>query len=234
MSGYLTPQWNLPQGVSAAITTASAPGNLATHVGDAPSIVLRHRQQLCRDLQLPSAPRWLQQVHSNTCISFAENYPSQSADAIYSDADNAVCAVLTADCLPILLCSSDGREIAAVHAGWRGLVNGVLASTLARFRVKPSAIQAYIGPAIARDAFEVGLDVYQQFLPTGWVDDATFRPHITDKWHADLPLLATRALAHLGIQEVVQSRFDTFSDSRFYSYRRQPKCGRIATLIWKN
>lgn len=227
------PNWKLPTGVGAAITTVTSPGNLAVHVGDDPAQVIRRRRLLQRDCSLPVAPRWLKQVHSAVVVDYPEAKPAATADAIYSDQLNSVCAVLTADCLPILLCTKDGREIAAVHAGWRGLAAGVVGNAVARFDAAPQAIMAYIGPAISMAAFEVGEEVMAAFAPFGIVDKQTFSPNLNNKWQANLPLLAKRMLQQLGCRDIQLSGLCTFNDARWYSYRRDPSCGRFATIIWK-
>lgn len=225
--------WQLPAGVAATVTTVEQPGNLAAHVNADPAQVIRHRRQLMQQMSLPSAPRWLRQVHGAHVVTFSQARPTQVADAIYSAQPSSVCAVLTADCLPILLCSNDGSEIAAVHAGWRGLVNGVIEKTLEHFHHNAKEIRAYIGPAISQAAFEVGLDVYKAFNSLELVDSETFHPHLENKWMANLPLMAQRLLHRAGCTDVTLSNLCTYSDSRFYSYRKDPSCGRIATLIWK-
>ena len=225
--------WKLPEGVFAAVTTVSQPGNLAVHVDDDPAAVIRNRRQLLHELDLPVSPRWLRQIHSTRVVEFNDAYPTAEADAIYSKQPHSVCAVLTADCLPILLCSHDGSEIAAVHAGWRGLAGGIIEATLGRFQCSSHELLAYIGPAISMPAFEVGDEVRAAFISTGAVDSDTFRSHIPGKWHANLPLLAQRILEQHGCQAVQQSGHCTYTDSRWYSSRRDSSCGRIASLIWK-
>ncbi|PHR63285.1 peptidoglycan editing factor PgeF [Pseudidiomarina marina] len=225
--------WNLPEGVFAAVTTVSQPGNLAVHVGDDPAAVIRNRRQLQNQFDLPVSPRWLRQVHSTRVVDFDDAYPTAEADAIYANQSQTVCAVLTADCLPILLCSDDGSEIAAVHAGWRGLAGGIIDNALMRFDCPAHQLSAYIGPAISMPVFEVGDEVRAAFLSTGAVDSETFRSHIAGKWHANLPLLAQRILEQHGCQAVKQSGHCTYTDSRWYSYRRDSSCGRIASVIWK-
>lgn len=225
--------WSLPVGVQAAVTSATTPGNLAAHVQAEPSTVIRNRRQLIRQLDLPVAPRWLNQIHSNQVVHFNDARPTVTADAIYADHGPAVCAVLTADCLPILLCSTDGEQIAAIHAGWRGLAQGIIQQTLQRFHGPRERILAYLGPAISVAAFEVGDDVRDAFLSFQVVDSITFRPHKLGKWHADICQIAARLLAHEGCHQVTFSHLCTFQDLRWYSYRRQPECGRFASLIWK-
>lgn len=233
MAHYFIPQWTLPDGVHATITTAQHPGNLAAHVGADPAAVIRNRRQLTRDLELPCPPKWLAQYHSNVAVDFGACRAGIAADAIYSNQPGSVCAVLTADCLPILLCSADGQEIAAVHAGWRGLAAGIVAATCQRFQSPSAKLSAYIGPAISQSAFEVGDDVYREFEQLGWVDSHTFSPHIPGKWRANLPLLAEYALREQGIVAITHSQECTFQQAAWYSYRRDPRSGRFASLIWR-
>ena len=225
--------WALPAQISAAITTVTAPGNVAVHVGDDPAQVLLRRRQLQRSLTLPQAPHWLRQQHTTHAVCAEETTQSVVADAIWS-ANGSVCAVLTADCLPILLCSDDGQIIAALHAGWRGLAQGIIKRTVAQLPTSPARLRAYIGPAISQPHFQVGAVVYEAFEEQGLADGRSFVPDGNEKWRADLPLLAVRMLNRIGISDVTLSGLCTFSDLRFYSYRRDPNCGRIATLIWNN
>lgn len=229
----LRPAWRLPDGICAAISTVTAPGNVAVHVGDDPAKVLLHRRQLQRSLQLPQAPKWLRQQHTTHAVCAENVTAGVVADAMWS-ATGEVCAVLTADCLPILLCSGDAQVIAAIHAGWRGLANGIVTRTVAQLPVSPARLRAYIGPAITQPHFQVGAPVYEAFAAQGLADDRSLVPDGDGKWRADLPLLAERMLNRVGISDVTQSRLCTFSDARFYSYRRDANCGRIATLIWNN
>lgn len=215
------------------MTTVTRPGNVAAHVGDDPAAVIRHRRQLGFELKLPSPVKWLQQYHSTVVVDYQQARLGQAADAIVSRQPKSVCAVLTADCLPILLVSSDGSEIAAVHAGWRGLAQGIVEQTLATLSHQAKQLSAYIGPAISQDYFEVGSEVRAAFDRDQLLDHHTFRPHITGKWHADLAELARRILNLHGVQEVTLSGLCTYSDERFSSYRRNPQCGRIASLIYK-
>ena len=229
----LRPNWRVPDGICAAISTVTAPGNVAVHVGDDPAKVLLRRRHLQRSLQLPQAPKWLRQQHTTYAVRAEHSSAGVVADAIWS-AQGEVCAVLTADCLPILLCSEDASVIAALHAGWRGLANGIITRTVAQLPVSPARLRAYIGPAITQPHFQVGSIVYDAFVAQGLADSRSFLPDGEDKWRADLPLLAERMLHRVGISHVTQSGLCTYSDERFYSYRRDPNCGRIATLIWNN
>ncbi|MDN7125067.1 peptidoglycan editing factor PgeF [Pseudidiomarina sp. 1APP75-32.1] len=229
----IKPNWQLPPGIQACITTVDAPGNLAAHVGDDPARVLLHRRQLQRALGLRRAPKWLSQYHSTVVVAEESSVLGSRADAIWASAADSCCAVLTADCLPILLCSEDGAIIAAIHAGWRGLAQGIIGTTLAQLPQRTECFRAYIGPAISQPHFEVGDEVRQAFSRLGIVDSSTFHPHRSGKWLANLPLLAERLLLGHGVKEVTQSHLCTYSDARFFSHRRDPSSGRIATLIWK-
>lgn len=234
MAHYYIPQWTLPTGVRAAISNVARPGNLAAHVGADPASVVRNRRHLVRDLQLPNTPKWLAQYHSAVSVDYSQIRSGARADALYSSTPQSICAVLTADCLPLLLCSQDGQEIAAIHAGWRGLAAGIVTTTLKRFKATPNAIQVFIGPAISQPAFEVGVDVYDAFSKLGWVDSDTFAPHIEQKWWANLPLLAEYALRECGIESIQHSQECTFTSDQWYSYRREPQSGRFASLIWRS
>lgn len=228
------PDWQLPAGIQACVTTVTEPGNLAAHVGDDPATVLRHRRVLQRQLALPSYPKWLTQIHSTQVVEYANADVGAVADAIWAQTDEAVCAVLTADCLPILLASNDGEVIAAIHAGWRGLVAGVVEQTIGVLPRSPDELMAYIGPAISQDYFQVGADVYAAFAEKELADTATFRAQYPGKWLANLPLLAQKVLQRCGLANITQSGLCTYSDPRFSSYRASPHAGRIASLIWKS
>lgn len=229
----IQPRWQLPSGIQARVTTVAEPGNLAVHVGDDPAQVLLHRRQLQRHLGLVRPPKWLAQFHSTEVVAEEHSETGARADAIWASRAHSSCAVLTADCLPILLCSEDGSTIAAIHAGWRGLAAGIVGKTLKQLPQAREQFRAYIGPAISQPHFEVGDEVREAFAALSVVDSSTFQSHRPGKWLANLPLLAERLLAAERVANVTQSHFCTYSDERFFSYRRDPTCGRIATLIWK-
>lgn len=231
--GYVRPSMTLPEGLQIAVTHAGVIGNLAVHVGDDPARVILQRRQLQRDLHLPQAPLWLAQCHSNRVVHAASSVRGAAADAIVVDQPGAVAAILTADCLPIMLWSTQGVRYAAVHAGWRGLAAGIIERTLDALAVPAGQLQAYIGPAISAAHFEVGQEVYDAFQALHVVDAATFVRHKQGKWLADLPAIAERLLRRAGVQVIEQSGLCTYADLRFCSYRRDPTCGRIATLIWQ-
>jgi len=238
---WLTPDWPAPEHIKAYSSTrlggvSQAPWqslNLATHVGDEAKHVAHNRQRLSENLHLPSEPCWLQQVHSNNIIEARNGYPDQSADGSYSQQKNTVCVVMTADCLPLLMCDREGTQVAAVHAGWRGMADGILQATIARFRSSPENILVWLGPAIGADAFEVGEDVYQAFIQR-WPQSAdAFRPNSHKKYQFNLYQQARMLLASVGVQQVTGGGFCTYTDNqRFFSYRRDGTSGRMASLIW--
>ena len=226
----LIPDWDLPEGVSAAVTTR-AMGNLAVHVGDDPASVLRRRMYLDKQLNLPVAVRWLQQQHTTHVCDF--NAITQPCDAVWS-AKTSVCAVLTADCLPLLFCTNDGHKIAATHAGWRGLANGIVENTVAALNVCPETIRVWIGPAISQPAFQVGSEVRAAFVDKQPHLAAYFVADEEDKWRADLTGIAKQKLQDCGVRDVTLSGWCSFSDAdTWYSWRRAQEPARMASLIWR-
>ena len=194
--------------------------------------VAENRLRLGVGLALPAEPRWLTPVHGSV-IAGADNAPGCEADGSYSDRPGVVCAVLTADCLPVLLCDRAGREVAAVHAGWRGLAGGVIEAALDRFSAKTADILAWLGPAIGPDAFEVGDEVREAFLADDPAAASAFRATRPGHWLADLYALARLRLARRGVTAVYGGGLCTYTDAeRFYSFRREPVTGRMASLIW--
>ena len=240
----IVPDWPAPPSVRACTTTrrggastgAFASLNLAQHVGDDPAAVVANRARLRAALALPAEPLWLAQVHGCDAVSLnaaAGAAEPPAADAAVTHVPGRVCAVLTADCLPVLLCDRGGSVCAAVHAGWRGLHRGVIEAALARLGRPPAAVLAWLGPAIGQRRFEVGPEVRAAFLAQdAGVADA-FRPGAGDRWLADLYALAHRRLTAAGVEQVSGGGLCTASDAaRFYSYRRDGRTGRMATLIW--
>ena len=242
----LQPDWPLPSGVSAAQTTRQggvscapyAALNLALHVGDEPAHVDTNRRLLRQHLALPNEPLWLEQVHG-TQVYIASNTstPAQAprADAAYTDQPGVVLAMMTADCLPVLFAARDGQEIAAAHAGWRGLAAGVLENTLGHFRAPPGDISAWLGPAISQAAFEVGDEVRTAFMQHDPAAEAAFMPSLrAGHWQADLYALARLRLRAAGLTHIYGGDLCSYQDpSRFYSYRRATPTGRMASLIWR-
>jgi len=236
------PNWPAPDNVHALTTTRQigrslAPYhslNLGSHVSDDINHVLENRAIVVQSEGLPTEPIWLNQTHSTNVID-TNNYQSNDADASYSQQKNVVSAVLTADCLPVLFCSLQGNEIAAAHAGWRGLCHGILGNTISHFKCQPAQIMAWLGPAIGPQKFEVGAEVKAQFEAYDSNASHAFQLiNITQqKYLADLYLLARQRLSKLGLTHIYGGDYCTYSQSElFYSYRRQPQTGRMASLIW--
>lgn len=243
---WITPDWPAPGNVRAAATLRSGGAstgpyeslNLGSHVGDDPAAVRENRVRLQRALKLPREPFWLDQVHGATVFdaSAQADAPSRppTADASVSFASAHVCAILTADCLPILLCDRAGTRVAAAHGGWRGLAGGVIAATVAALDSQPADLIAWLGPAIEPEAFEVGAEVREQFVRAHPDDAVAFSENARGRWQADLYELARRELRRLGIASVHGGGYRCFADrERFFSYRRDGQTGRMATLIWR-
>lgn len=240
---FLRPNWQAPTNVKAFSTMrqggfSQAPFtsfNLGDHVGDEKNSVKNNRTLLVQELQLPQAPLYLQQTHSTRALRLPYAGENLNADASYSQQAKQVCLVMTADCLPVLFCNRQGTEVAAAHAGWRGLCDGVLEETVAQFDCAPADILAWFAPAIGAQAFQVGAEVLAQFVAKNAEAEQAFRPDPKqkDKYFADLYLLARQRLEAQGIQQISGGEYCTFSDpERFFSYRREGKTGRMASLIW--
>jgi YfiH family protein len=207
--------------------------NLALHVGDLPAAVARNRLRLRECCDLPQEPFWLSQVHGCQVADSASDLPGCEADAVYSRQPGRVCAVLTADCLPLLMTDRAGRVVCAVHAGWRGLAAGVVESAVARLSTPPQELLVWLGPAIGPDAFEVGDEVREVFVEQSAEDEAAFRRNERGRWLADIYRLARLRLQRLGVDYVGGGDCCTWSQSSlFYSYRREGVTGRMASLIW--
>lgn len=236
----LRPDWPAPAGVH-ALTTLRRGGvsampyadwNLAAHVGDEPAAVAGNRRRLQERFQLPAQPAWLEQVHGNRVVDAARITDPVQADGSYATIPGAVCAVLTADCLPVLFCRQDGQRVAAVHAGWRGLAGGVLEAALEA--LGPGDYLAWLGPAIGPAAFEVGPEVRNAFVAFQPAAAAAFQETRPGHWLADLYGLARLRLAARGVDAVYGGEHCTYRESeRFFSYRRDGVTGRMATLIWR-
>lgn len=243
---YITPTWPAPNNVFAYTTTrvgghsqaSYASFNLANDIGEDKQLVQQNRSLLTEILQLPSEPFWLKQVHSNKVIAIEDIKQDQvlAYDASFTRAANTVCVITTADCLPLLICNRAGTTVAAIHAGWRGLVNGVIENTINTIDEDPSQLMAWMGPAIGPTVFEVGDDVVNSFLAVNEVDITAFQAKKgeTHKWLANIYTLAKLRLNALGVNQVYGGDHCTFSDVKnFYSYRRDHGItGRMATLIW--
>ncbi|MDO9371556.1 MAG: peptidoglycan editing factor PgeF [Gammaproteobacteria bacterium] len=235
---WIIPDWPAPSTVRAVSTTrrggvSVAPYdalNLGDHVGDDTRAVEQNRAHLMEALNLPASPVWLRQVHGARAVD-AMRGPCE-ADAAYTGQPGVVCAVLTADCLPLLLCNAAGTRVAAVHVGWRGLAAGVIEAALAV--MGPGAdLLAWLGPAIGPGAFEVGNEVRDIFIAHDTRAQSAFRPSPNGRWWADIYQLARLRLAAHGVARVYGGHGCTYSDAgRFYSYRRDGITGRMATMIW--
>ena len=243
---WIDADWPAPAGVRALSTLRGGPGvsrppfdrlNLGVRCGDEPADALRNRALLATWLDLPSPPHWLRQVHGTRVLDFAAP-PAPGADEPEADAavtatPGVVLAILSADCLPVVLAARDGREVAAAHAGWRGLADGMLEATVAAMRTPPGELLAWLGPAAGPQAYEVGEDVREAFLRHDGAAAAAFQPTRPGHWHADLYALARQRLAASGVTAVYGGQHCTISDAgRFHSHRRDGRSGRMATLAW--
>lgn len=241
MIPLLKPDWIIPGQVHACSTTrnggvSQAPYdtlNLGDHVGDDAGLVLQNRQRLSRQLGFGNDVVWLEQVHGTDVLTLDKAWPNQyRADASYSRTPGQVCAIMTADCLPVLFCSVEGNEVAAAHAGWRGLQAGILEQTLAHFAAEPANIVAWLGPAIGPQQFEVGGEVREAFINVSPQAERAFIAR-GDKYLADIYMLARQRLNALGIKQVYGGDYCTVSQPElFFSYRREQTTGRMASMIW--
>lgn len=235
---FITPNWPAPLNVHAIQTTriggvSQAPYdslNLGDHVSDNPQHVARNRQMLSQ--YVPTEPVWLNQVHGVTVIDAATSRCIENADASCTQIPNVVCVTMTADCLPVLLCDKAGTVVAAVHAGWRSLCDGVIENAVKAMGVPANELMAWLGPAIGPDAFEVGDDVRLQFIEKDQQAIVAFKP-IGDKWRGDLYTIAKQRLQSLGLDDIYGDVLCTYSNpDQFFSFRRDGDTGRMATLIW--
>ncbi|WP_045860604.1 peptidoglycan editing factor PgeF [Teredinibacter purpureus] len=252
---YIVPDWPLPQGVQSLVTTRKGgvsgaqytSNNMAFHVEDDKEAVRHNRARLRQ--QLPAEPYWLNQTHSTTVLP-VDGLSQQHAllhdcDGTFSRRSGNVCVVMTADCLPLLLCSVDGKEIAAVHAGWRGLANGIISNAVKLFLTAPKDVLVYLGPAISNDHFEVGEDVRQVFMTAHQKKkglsavEAAFQSRGNTEgvvtYSANLYALARIELKMLGVERIYGGGMCTFTDQdQFFSYRRDGSTGRMASMIWRD
>ena len=241
--GWLLPDWPAPSNIGAFTTTRQggvsiAPYdclNLGDHVEDVPLAVARNRQIVGEIAQLPSEPLWLKQVHGTAVTDMdggGSGYPT--ADASIALQPKQVCVVMTADCLPVLFCNKTGTKVAAAHAGWRGLCDGMLEQTVKAFQEQPSELLAWIGPGIGSTAFEVGAEVWAEFIAIDANAESAFTPSVNaGKWLGDLYQIARQRLAKVGVTAVYGGDYCTYTDrERFFSYRRDGKTGRMGSFIW--
>ena len=234
----LIPDWPAPAGVRACVTTREGGVsqipydtlNLGDHVGDQPAAVAENRRRLTDEFAIQ--PAWLKQVHG-VAVAHADPQVIAEADASWTDTPGIACTVMTADCLPALFCDRAGTRVAAAHAGWRGLANGVLEATLDSLAVDPQDVLVWLGPAIGPQAFEVGAEVRDAFMAVHPHADAAFVPGAqSGKFMADIYALARIRLAARGVHAVYGGGYCTVTDPRFFSYRRNPGTGRFASLVW--
>ncbi|MCE6980848.1 peptidoglycan editing factor PgeF [Pseudomonas frederiksbergensis] len=238
MSDWLIPDWPAPAGVKACVTTRAggvslAPFdslNLGDHVEDSPEAVAENRRRLTDHFSIQ--PAWLKQVHG-IVVAQADPGLVATADASWTATPGIACTAMTADCLPALFCDRAGTRVAAAHAGWRGLAAGVLEATLDSLAVPPEDVLVWLGPAIGPQAFEVGPEVRETFVQQLPEAAKAFVPsQNAGKFMADIYELARLRLAARGVTAVYGGGFCTVTDPRFFSYRRSPRTGRFASLVW--
>ena len=241
---WLVPDWPAPPSVRSLVTTRGggvshgkyATLNLGTHVGDVPSAVYRNRAVLSAEIN--GRVVWLDQVHGTRVVnaaSFCDAELPPEADAAFSRTPGVACVAMTADCLPVLFCDDLGSVVAAAHAGWRGLLAGVLEATVAAMNTPANGLMAYLGPAIGSQAFEVGDEVRAAFVAADERAAEAFKPSVPGKWLADIYLLARQRLTGQGVERVYGGSYCTYTESdRFFSYRRDGQTGRMASVIWLN
>lgn len=243
MNCWLGPQGDWPVGVR-ALTTLRAPlgvsvtpfarFNLGAHCGDDPAAVAVNRATLVAAAGLPAAPCWLRQVHGTAVHRFhAPDTCEPEADAAVTSVPGVVLAILSADCLPLLLAADDGCEVAAVHAGWRGLASGVIEACVRAMQTPAARLHAWLGPAAGPDAYEVDAPVRDAFMASAVQAAKAFIPTRPGHWLCDLYALARQRLAALGVTQISGGTHCTISErAHFFSHRRDGRCGRMASLIW--
>ncbi len=238
---WITPDWPAPARVRALSSLRTggvslgvyASLNLGDHVGDAPEAVAENRRRLAAPAGLPSEPTWLRQAHRAQVADLDAPAPVLAADAAITRQGGPVCAILTADCLPLLFADERGEAVGAAHAGWRGLAAGVLESTVRALGVQPRNLIAWIGPGIGPRHYEVGAEVRAACAASDPAAQAAFRERPNGRYLADLPRLARTRLESIGIERIFGAAVCTYSDeNRYFSHRRDGQCGRQATLIW--
>ncbi|MFQ6004552.1 MAG: peptidoglycan editing factor PgeF [Woeseia sp.] len=241
-ASWIAADWPAPENIVAGTTLrtggvssgAFASLNLAAHVGDDPASVVENRRRFRSGCELPREPNWLRQVHGTQAVRANSGPAEPEADAIVTTDAGVVCAVLTVDCLPVVLASEDGSEVAAAHAGWRGLSAGILETTVSAFRARPARILAWFGPAISKPAFEVGAEVREQFVRESGSAAQYFSESDMGRWQADLYGLATLRLDSCGVRRVFGCGCCTHAEpQRFFSFRRDGRCGRMATFVFR-
>ena len=237
---WIWADWPAPDHIRAGTTTrrggySRSPFdelNLAQHVGDSINTVNKNRKKISKQLSLKSAPLWLNQYHSNQIIPADTYSKNQNADAIMASKTNTVCTIMTADCVPILICDKQGEKIAAVHAGWRGISSGIIEKTIKQFS-EPENVLVWLGPCISQEFYEVGEDVFLACIHHETKLSSTFIQKDDQHWHYDLPESVKIILKNSGIGAIYECGLCTYRQSDlFYSYRRDGKTGRTAAMIW--
>ncbi len=239
---FIVPDWPVPPGVGCLVTTRRggvshgvfSSLNLGDHVGDDPKAVVANRDIVSQSVG--ARPVWLSQIHGTRVVDAAGqnmNDVPHEADAAFTRRTGVACTVMTADCLPVLFCDDAGIVVAAAHAGWRGLLAGVLEATVAAMGVPGNNLMAWLGPAIGPTAFEVGDEVRRAFVDVASEAAPAFRSASNGKWLADIYLLARLRLAGQGVERVFGGNYCTVTEAaRFFSYRRDGQTGRMASMIW--
>ena len=241
MLSFIQPNWPAPKNIK-AFTTTRVGGvskipydslNISTHVGDNANAVEKNRALLQQILALPNEPVWLTQTHSTEVVQAELAQPSVNADAAYTYQANIVCAVQTADCLPVLICNHAATFVAAIHAGWKGLGDGIIEKTIKTLNISSNELLVWLGPAIGPNQFEIGNDVYQLFTARDSNAKSCFKKIGTQKWLADIYALAKQRLQSCSVNAIYGGEFCTYTDQeRFFSFRRDKTTGRMASLIW--
>lgn len=239
---WIKPEWSVPKNIHAAVTLRTggfsrhpfSSLNLASHSNDKPIRVQKNRKLISQVLNLPAEPVWLEQVHGSRVIKAKQTQQPIQADASYSDEAGIVCVVLTADCLPVLLASTNGTKIAAIHAGWKGLLAGIISNTINA--IGSTQVIAWLGPAIGANCFEVGHEVKNAFISQSKAFSPAFCKKKGDSTYlANIYQLAMIELSSMGVSKIYGGNYCTVTDQEnFYSFRRDGETGRMATLIWRD
>ena len=243
--GWLAADWPAPAHIHAGTTLRSGGFskppydqlNLGTHVHDEPSHVLANRERLVRDLKLPAEPVWLNQVHGNNIIQIDTQIDleltDKVADGSYSKVANKVCVVMTADCLPLLMCDDEGTQVAAIHIGWQGFSKDIITAAIEKFTCPNEKIRAWLGPCISADYYEIDVPVYNAARKVFAGAEECFTETSVGHWLMDLKQLVSKQLTTLQVGNIYTSPDCTYSEqTRFFSHRRDGTTGRIASLIW--
>jgi len=238
--GYIYPDWSAPRNVKALVSTRAGgfsvspfdTFNLGLHTGDNAATVMKNRQALLDSGGLPAEPTWLNQTHSNKIIELSDvtDKGLLDYDGAITKTKGVVCAVMTADCLPLFLCDEDGQQVGVLHVGWRGLAGGIIQKGLNMFNCESSQLLAWAGPCIGKAHFEIGEEVKHQL---GGLESAYNKSCNRGKYYADLVALTGEVLADCGVKQYSHSSSCTYKDENlFYSYRRDKVTGRMVSLIW--